>query len=345
MTNESALGPSSYTHPTSNSGSSSQSHPTSSSDSSSQLHSSSQSHAMSGSYPPSKPHPPSKSLKKVLFLYFTLLVLGPLVAIVTLYFGNVYPLLNQRMENEIQNNLKQFASSLQGTLENLNYATQRFAFDGSVGRKLGEWLVSGDIYEKSKLTDEITGELNLISITNPTIGLTFYYDASNESLVFSMPQVRAFALDELPVMSKTNSITYFRPHRSLDRFNHRNVLSAIRRVDLPGNRNMMIYAETSYNFAQNILLEAAQTDRNHLVVDERGTVIYTEEEAHFSLGSTLALSGDARASVGGYYLFHEPMNSGWQVVSLVPGSSYNREINRWLVQVGVILLRSPVPTS
>ncbi|WP_179215736.1 sensor histidine kinase [Paenibacillus sp. MY03] len=287
------------------------------------------------------PLPSSRSLKNRLVLFFTIMVLAPLVSILILYLSNVYPLLNQRIENEIQNNLKQFATSLQGTLESLNYATQRFAFADSVGSKLGEWLTSDDLYEKSKLTREITSELNLISITNPVIGLTFYYDESSESLVFAMPQVREFRLDELPVMSKTSSITYFRPHRSLDRFNHRNVLSVIRRVDLPDNKHVMIYAETSYNFMQNIL-ETDRTNRPHLIVDDTGVVIYSEEEKAFPPGSRLALGGTKKVRSAGYYLFHEPTYTGWRVVSLVPSGTYHKEINRWLLQLGVILLLSLV---
>ncbi|MBB6672518.1 sensor histidine kinase [Cohnella nanjingensis] len=238
--------------------------------------------------------------------------------------------------------MKQFTLSLDNTLTNMNYVSQQLAFDGGVGRDLDQWLDEEDLYRKATLTERISMELNLISLTNPTIGLTFYCDRDAKSVVFPNPQVASgFNLRELPVLIKMNTITVYGPHPSLDRFNSNKVLSVVRKVDLPDRAGIYVYVETSFNYDQNLLEENKKVNRDHLILDKEGVVTYSDRGDAFPVGSRLEVgrTGQPR-EMKGFYLFEEPTSQGWRAVNVIPRSEYNAEIDRWLWQILAIFLFS-----
>ncbi|WP_248926985.1 cache domain-containing sensor histidine kinase [Paenibacillus hamazuiensis] len=272
------------------------------------------------------------SLKNRLRIVLLLSSLTPLILIGYISYSSLYSILVNKAERGVKSNLHQVLMSLENTLSQLNHASQQLAFDGRVGKNLEGYLTAG-IYEKKRLYDDIVKELSLINFTNPTLGLTFYYFADNGQILFENYRVSEFDTEKLPLLEKYGKITYFGPHKSLNPIDGHQVLSIMRSVDLPERDDAYVYIETNFKLAENII-KNDQFDGSayHLIVDSKGRIAFSENEADFPVGSRYAMSGTFPVVSGGYYMFEEESNQKWKVVAAIPKASYEQEIDRWVKQ-------------
>ncbi|MDQ8735968.1 hypothetical protein [Paenibacillus sp. LHD-38] len=74
--------------------------------------------------------------------------------------------------------------SFENSLSNLNHVSQQLAFEGNIGKQLELFLTAEKPYDRRYLTDQIKYQLNLITFTNPNIGLTLYYFSNDRSIHF-----------------------------------------------------------------------------------------------------------------------------------------------------------------
>ena len=151
-----------------------------------------------------------------------------------------------------------------------------------------------------------------------------------------------FHIDNLPILAEYYGITYFGPHISQDRFNNQYVLSALRKVDLPEREDAYVYIESGFKLTQSILdLDEVSKHTNHLILDNNGRISYSELQdsflkIHFSDTPSPSL---VTGITSDYYWYRQVSNQGWSVVSLIAKSDYNREKNRWMMQMlGLALL-------
>ncbi|MFE5322029.1 sensor histidine kinase [Paenibacillus sp. NPDC056579] len=277
----------------------------------------------------SKPY----SLKYRLIAILILSSLTPLILIGSISYFSMYAILQNKAAGGIKSNLHQVRLSLEDMLGQLNHTSQQLAFDGRVGKSLETYL-SADLYEKKRLNDEIRSQLGLIHFTNPTLGLMFYYFANDNQRLFENFNVREDSdIRRLPVLIDFGKIVYFGPHRSLNPIDGNQVLSTLRKVELPDRDDVYVYIETNFKLAESVLKDSDQFGGNlvHLIVDPKGKVVYSENTADFPIGSMRSAAMDEGES-GPYRLFEERSNQTWKVVAAVPKSVYNQEINRWIGQ-------------
>jgi len=282
------------------------------------------------------------TLKRRIVLIFALGVVIPYVSIATVSYIAISSILVQKTQAGIQDSLRQVLLFLENTVRNLGRISQQLTLDGAVGEMLREYLASASPYERSRLKLDIRNELNLISFTNPNVGLIMYYfdDGSGSRDLESIPVKYDFSPGALPVLAKYYGITYFGPHPSEDLFSGQYVLSALRRVSPPGEAGVFVYVESGFKLTQSIL----QSDRVgkyslHLMLDNDGRVAYSEVPAAFPVDGYF-LPGEAgeRGRAKGYYWFRATGNQGWSVISLVPNAEYEKERNRWLDQTAMLSL-------
>jgi two-component system sensor histidine kinase YesM len=282
------------------------------------------------------------TLKRRIMIIFSFTALIPFISIGLISYYTIYSLLTNKIQTGIQSNLKQVELSLENTITNLNHVSQQLAFQGAVGKKLDQLLSASQPYERAQMTDEIKQELSLISFTNPSVGLTLYYFKQDDTYNFENLGVKEnFSLNSLPLLAEYYGISYYGPHISNNRFDNQYVLSALRKVDLPDRDDVYVYIESGFRLTQTILNNDPFGGRpSHLIVDNNNRVAYSEVADIFPRDSYFSVITDGRklGEYNGYYGFVETSNQGWSVISLIPKADYNKEMNRWFVQILLITL-------
>ncbi|MFB5677670.1 sensor histidine kinase [Paenibacillus terreus] len=290
-----------------------------------------------------KPRIERMTLKNRILLLFVASTLIPFICTCYLSYKTINSILNTKLQSGIQSNLKQVTLSLENTLNNLNHVSQQLAFEGNIGKQLERFMIADQPYDRSYLTDQIKYQLNLVTFTNPNIGLTMYYFHNDRSFLFETTGVKeSFNIDRLPVIASYYGITYYGPHLSNDQFNNQYVLSALRKVELPERGDAYVYIESGFKLTQSILdLDGVSKNANHLILDNNGRISYSELKDVFpentmfpGLRSPPLGSGETAE----YYWYRQISNQGWSVVSLISKADYNKEKNRWIVQMLALFL-------
>ena len=269
-----------------------------------------------------------------------LVSLIPFAGITLVSYYTIYSIVTDKIQTGLQSNLKQVKLSLENTISSLNHTSQQLSYEGSVGRKLDELLSSNDPFQRSQMTADIKRELSVINFTNPSVGLTMYYFLDDHTYDFENYSIKpGFSTEQLPLLASYYKISYFGPHISNSRFDNQYVLSAMRKADLPNRDDAYVYVETSFNLTRNLL----SNDQNggqifHIFTDNAGRIAYSEVPDVFVKDTHFQGFGKERQKIDGYYWFKETSNQGWSILSVVPIEYYNKELNRWFVQIVLFLL-------
>ncbi|AIQ47453.1 histidine kinase [Paenibacillus sp. FSL R7-0273] len=282
------------------------------------------------------------TMKKRIMFIFATGTLIPFLCAALLSYRTMSSILTSNLDSSVRSNLKQVELSLERTISNLNHVSQQLAFQGSIGKKVDSLLSSDQPYEKAVLTEEINTELNLISFTNPTIGLMMYYSGSKGEYLFNSTIVKEdYEVDGLPLLAEYFRISYFGPHISNERYNDEYVISALRKVELPGAADeMYVYVESGFKMTPSIFENNLEDSSFYLILDNDKRIAYSDvpdtfaTDGHFDDGPDSGGSG----LQSGYYWFESTSNQGWSVVSLIPQKEYNNAKNRWVVQMVYLFL-------
>ncbi|MGG1637544.1 sensor histidine kinase [Paenibacillus sp. NRS-1760] len=279
------------------------------------------------------------TLKKRIIIIFLLSSLIPFISIGLISYYTIYSILTNKIQSGIQSNLNQVELSLENTISNLNHVSQQLAFEGSVGKKLDEFLASADRkpFERYKMISNLKEELSLITFTNPSIGLTLYYFQDDHSYDLENLGVKDnFFPEKSPLLAKYSGISYYGPHMSNNRFENQYVLSALRKVDLPNRNDVYVYIETGLHLTQSILSNDQTGGNNsHIFLDNDGRIAYSELPDAFAIDTTFPgiEEGKPFGTHNGYKWFRKVSSQGWSIVSVIPKADYNKEMNRWFVQI------------
>lgn len=282
------------------------------------------------------------TLKRRIIIIFLLSSVIPFIGIILISYSTIYSILTNKIQTGIQNNLRQVELSLENSINNLNHVSQQLAFGGIIGNRLDEFLSTKEPFDRSKIISDLKEELGLITFTNPSIGLTLYYFQNDHSYELENSGVKdSFSPEELPLLAEYSKISYYGPHVSNNRFDNQYVLSAMRKVDLPNLEDVYVYIETGFQLTQSILHnDAIGGATSHVFLDNNGRIAYSDVNADFKMDTIFPHFNKEQMSgtENGYYWFREVSNQGWSIISLTPKSDYNKEINRWIVQIALFSL-------
>jgi two-component system, sensor histidine kinase YesM len=277
------------------------------------------------------------TLRRRITFIFLISVLIPFVTIGLISYYTIYSILTNKIQAGIQSNLKQVRMSLESTIGNLNHVSQQMAFEGTAGKKLEELLEAQLPYDRYGLTDELKEQLRVITFTNPSIGLTFYYFQRDHSFLFENLGVRnSFDPSKLPLLAQYSEISYYGPHISNSSFDNQYVLSALRKVELPSRDDVYVYIESAFHLTQNILDNDLFIDGlSHIFLDNDGRIAYTESPDMFPMNRYVPefVSGGSSGTLQDHYWFKDVSNQGWSMITIIPQAKYNKEMNQWFVQI------------
>lgn len=277
------------------------------------------------------------TLKRRIFIIFLFSSLIPFIFVGLISYHTIYSILSNKIENGIQSNLKQVEFSLENALNNLNHVSQQLAYEGTIGKKLSILLSSNEPFERSQITSQLRRELNVITFTNPGVGLTLYYYQNEDTYQFeNLPVRRGFSPEKLPLLADYYGISYYGPHLSNFRFDNQYVLSALRRVDLPGRDDVYVYIESGFKLTQNILNNGLIGENvSYLFLDNGGRVVYSEipEVIPLNIKFSNRFTEGSNGSFNGYYWFKQTSNQGWSIISVISKADYNKEMNSWFLKI------------
>ncbi|WP_424768529.1 histidine kinase [Paenibacillus sp. sgz302251] len=284
------------------------------------------------------------TLKKRIFIIFLVSSLVPFLSIFIISYYTIDNIFDNKIKSGINSNLKQVALSLASSIRNLNHISQQLAYGSNLVEELNNVMFqSMDPYERFESRDQLKRELNMITFTNPNIGLTLYYIQKENAIQFeNFPvKIEKFQLDSLPLLSKYYGISYFGPHESMNVYDNQIVLSALRQVGLPDRDDVYVYIETGFSLTQNILDNSEYEGAlSHLILDGNGRVAYSEVPEIFASGSQFPhFSKDVGTGLyKDHYWFKQTSNQNWSVVSIISQADYNKEKNQWMLQILLVSL-------
>lgn len=280
------------------------------------------------------------TFKNRIIAIFLISSLIPFICLGFISFYTINSILENKVEAALQNNLNQELIVLENTLNNMNHVSQQLAFGGGTNKLLEELFHETDSYQQIQLRNSIKAELNVITFSNPNVGLMMYYYPETETYDFENFRLRSeFKPDELPLMAQYSEITYFGPHKSYNGSINQYVFSTMRKVNLP-DQDVYLYIETGRNALETLFApENRKSDsRRLLILDNDGRIAFSENEGVFPVNSMFPGQGSLAASgtYEAYYWTKATSNQGWSIVSLIPKNELNQERNSWLLQMALI---------
>lgn len=281
------------------------------------------------------------SLKGRIAILFAVSTFFPLLFTVVFSYHTMSSILTNKLNTTFNSNLSQIRLTLENTVDDMNYVSQQIDFSENINITLQNYLEMEDSLEKKQLYEEIKNELNVITFSNPNIGLSLLYIEEEDSYVFNSHWAKDdFTLRNEPLFIKGYKIDNFGPHVSMERFNNKSVLSTVRELSINYPQNVYLYIESNLDLTKNILeTDNVINDTSYLILDENKKIIYTEQEEAFSVSQTFHPKSDTNyGTTDGYYWFREDTERGWSIVSLISISQYNEEINQWIIMMMYIAI-------
>lgn len=284
------------------------------------------------------------TFKNRIIAIFLISSLIPFICLGFISFYTINSILGNKVEAALQNNLNQELIVLENTLNNINHVSQQLAFGGGTNKLLEELVHETESYNQIQLRNNIKAELNIISFSNPNVGLIMYYYPEVGTYDFENFRLRSeFLPDQLPLMAKYSEITYFGPHKSYNGSMNQYVFSTMRKVNLP-DQDVYLYIETGRNALETLFApENRKSDsRRLLILDNDGRIVFSENEGAFPVSSMFPGHSSAATALSGtyeaFYWNKATSNQGWSIVSLIPKNELNQERNSWLLQMALIFV-------
>ncbi len=269
-----------------------------------------------------------------LFLFSSLI---PFIFLGLISFYTINSILSNKVEHTLQSKLEQDLSNLENILNNVNHVSQQLAFGVGTNKLIEEMNNAHEPFERIQLVNEIKDELNVISFSNPNIGLMLYYYPETSSYKFENFGIRGeFRPEQLPIMEKYSDITYFGPHKSYSSSINQYVFSTLRKVNIL-DQDVYLYIETGRSALENLFapLNRKNDSRRLLILDNNGSVAFSENQQAFAEGSLFPSNHSTTKSgtYGAYFWNKATSNQGWSIVSFIPVNELNAERNQWFLQI------------
>jgi len=281
------------------------------------------------------------TLKLRIFMIFLFSSLVPFTCIGIISYYTINSILSNKIETGIRSNLKQVNLSLENSINNLNHISQQLAYEGNIVRELDELMKAKEPFRRMKLQHQFKGTLNLVTFTNPDIGLMLYYFKKDQTYRFeNLPVKYSFSSEKLPLFSQFYGISYYGPHESFNRLDNKLVLSALRKVNFPGRDDVYVYMESEFQLVQN-MLDSDQLESNlaHIILDSNGRIAYSEVPRFRNGAPSAEFSNGAASGYNqGYFWFKQTSSQGWSIVSVIAKADFNKEKNSWFLQISFFSL-------
>ncbi len=285
----------------------------------------------------------SLSLKSRIALLLSIGTLIPLIFTAFFSYNTMSTILKNKMYSTFNSDLQQIRLSMENTINDMNYVSQQIYFSENIRYKLNSYLELEESYERTALYNDINKELNLISFSNPNIGLSLIYIENDDQYLFNSQAVeKEFSIRNEPLLIEGYKINNFGPHFSMERFNENYVLSTVRKLDIDSKDDAYLYIESNLNLAKDIIeIENVLNHTNYLLINKDNQIIYSENQEYFPKNTIFYDNNEKEnhGTLNGFYWFKESADRGWSIVSLISIAQYEQEVNQWVIlMINLVIL-------
>lgn len=273
-----------------------------------------------------------KTLRGRLSILLVISVLIPVVLIGFISFQWMSSVQTTKIDEDLASSVTSGRESIERILNNLSDASQMLTFDSSTGQDVIEFLQAETPYDRAVLFKAINKSMNLINLSNPSLGQMLYYFPEEETAYRfeNMPITEHINLETLPLFYQANRIAYYGPHPSVAKgAEDRLVFSIMREVsdDFP---NTYVYVETrADNFKEILPPSQLGMKALYFLVNPSGEVAYSNDPKLVSLGQRLSAANNLSEN---YQIYESSNRNGWTLVMAVSKLEYESETNKWLRQ-------------
>ncbi len=281
----------------------------------------------------------SLSLKTRISLVFGLSTLVLLMLTVFISYFSMSNILTEKLHSAYKSNLKQLKVSIENAIDDMNYVSQQIAFSSNLRNNLLVYLESESPYDRLKHFEELNDELNVITFSNPNIGLSLLYVDSDDRILFKSKGIKNdFDIHHAPLLIEGHNMNNYGPHISQERYKDQYVLSTVRELDLSFPKNIYIYLESKIDITRDIIeIEQHLNNTNYLIINNDQKIIYSEN-TKFHLNDRFQVNEDGYGKTDGYYWFSENSPKGWSIIALVPMSHYDQAMKQWSILMRYIII-------
>lgn len=272
------------------------------------------------------------SLKSRISFVFGISTFLLLMFTIMFSYQSMSNILTNKLHATFNSNLQQIRLSMENTIEDLNYVAQQIAFSENLTFKLDDYLHSSPSYDRVKVYDEIKNELNVITFSNPGIGLSLLYLKENHEYLFYNHGVKEeFSLNHEPLLDEGYNMHTYGPHISMEQYKDKYVLSVARKLDVNYADDIFIYLESNLDLTKDLLeVDNVLNHADYIILDDTRHIIYSENDS-FPLNRSFNGNEGGYGKKNGFYWFEEPTERGWSIIALIPISEYNEEMNQWVI--------------
>ncbi|UOQ86760.1 sensor histidine kinase [Gracilibacillus salinarum] len=272
------------------------------------------------------------SLKNRISLVFAISTFLLLMCTIIISYQAMSNILTNKLHDTFSSNLRQIRLSIEDTVDDLNYVAQQIAFSENIGYKLENYLQYPPSFDRVKMYEDIKNEINVITFSNPGIGLSLLYNKQQDHYLFYNYGVKQeFSLSHDPLLAEGYNMHTYGPHISMEKYKDNYVLSTSRQLDVRFSDQIYIYLESNLDFTNDLLeVGSVMNNANYMMLDENHNIIYSEN-ATFPRNSTFPSNKQGFGKQNGFYWFEESTKKGWSIVALIPIAEYNQEMNQWAI--------------
>ncbi|WP_136604210.1 sensor histidine kinase [Paenibacillus dokdonensis] len=273
-----------------------------------------------------------KTLRARLSILLVISVLIPVVMIGFISFQWMSVVQTTKIDEDLTSSVKLGRESIERILNNLSDASQMLTFDSGTGQDVVEFLQAKTSYERAVLFKSINKSVNLINLSNPSLGQIFYYFPGQETAYRfeNLPITENLNLKSLPIFYQANRISYYGPHPSVVKgAEDRLVFSIMREAgdDLP---NTYVYVETrADNFKDILSPNQLGMKALYFLVNPDGKIAYSDDIKLAPLGKQVS---DMNGLDEKFKSYASANRNGWTLVMAVSKLEYAAETNKWLRQ-------------
>lgn len=281
---------------------------------------------------------PFASLKSRLGFILIVNSLLPLLLLGVATFFLIQSIFHLKIEGGIRSTLTQTRIGFENMLNNMEFASEQLTFEGSIGEKMYELLNTKSMFGQMQIDKEIEQNINLVSFTNPYLGVMFYYFSDTGQIKFQNAAIkRDFSIDGHDPFGNMKGSTFFGPHTTARNYRDNAVFSLLRPIHASGleGERIYIYIETNLQLLENLFnREQYGMEAAYIILNQDNKIVLSDLPAQFPVGQ----QDPFRSADGKFYVFTEKSSQGWSISVAIKRTQFYREFYDWLLEYGAIVV-------
>lgn len=282
------------------------------------------------------PHRTSRagSLRTGFLFSLLLTALVPIVLIGGISIYTIHLVLDRTVEAGIRDDVTQIGYAVESHLQNLDYVSRQFAFNGRMAINFSRYFRSESVMERYRYKRDILEITNLAMNTNPQCSIAFYYFVGENRPLFGNAVTNTpLQLAGRSALKEGSGYRVYAPAPAYGGVFATSVFSIVREIESYDEGDAAVYIESdptyvSQLFPSTLLGFAVE----YVLAGADGTVLYRSTDSPDVSSTERRETGIDR----GFSTVRYSSADGWSLDVHVPNRALQRPMNVWLVRYVLI---------